>query len=65
MRCLYLKYILHQDEESLLKRFFNFYLEHCSKGDWVYRYTCLADVRELEMIESFDEIKEMSQNKIE
>ena len=59
MRCLFLKYILHQDDKSLLKRFFDLQLEHSSKGDWVY--TCLADLEELEIKESFDEIRQRSQ----
>ena len=63
MRCLYLKYILHEDEERLLKSFFNIQLEHCLKEDWVYMYTCLADLKEMEIKESFEEIKQMSQNK--
>ena len=60
MRCLYLKYVLHQDDNTLLKRFFDLQLEHSSKGDWVN--TCLADLQELNIKESFDEIRKMGQN---
>ena len=58
MRCLYLKYILSQDENSLLYKFFKLQLEQSSKGDWVS--TCLADLKELKIEESLTEIKLMS-----
>ena len=59
MRCLYLRYILNQDENSLLYRFFMLQFENRSKGDWAY--TVLADLNELKITESFEEIKSMSQ----
>ena len=59
MRCLYLKYILSQDEDSLLFKFFKLQEEQSSKGDWVS--TVLADLKELRIEKSLDEIKQMSQ----
>ena len=59
MRCLYLKYILSQDEDSLLFKFFKLQEEQSSKGDWVW--TVLADLKELQIEKSLDEIKQMSQ----
>ena len=59
MRCLYLKYILSQDEDSLLFKFFKLQEEQSSKGDWVW--TVLADLKELRIEKSLDEIKQMSQ----
>ena len=41
MRLLYLKYILHEEETSLLYKFFNLQLDMPTKGDWVS--TCLND----------------------
>ena len=58
MRCLYLKYILSQDEDSLLYKFYMLQLEHSSKGDWAY--TCLSDLKELNITESLEQIKQMS-----
>ena len=61
LRCLYLKYILHEDDESLLKKVFNLQLKEKARGDWVF--TVLEDLKELKITESLDEIKKMSYEK--
>ena len=61
MRLLYLKYILNQDEDSLLQKFFLLQLEKRSKGDWAW--TCIQDLKELNISESLDEIKQLTKNK--
>ena len=58
MRLLYLKYILHENKESLLYKFFTLQLEMPSKGDWTS--TCLKDLQELRIKETLDEIRMMS-----
>ena len=58
MRCLYLKYILQEDENSLLKRVFELQLKDKSRGDWAS--TVLEDLKELQITQSFEVIKEMS-----
>ena len=60
MRLLYLKYILHEKQTSLLHRFFTLQLEQPTKGDWVS--TCLNDLKELKISQTFDEIKLISKN---
>lgn len=61
MRLLYLKYILEQSEETLLRKFFQLQIEEPTKGDWGSQ--CVIDLKELEITETFDEIKEMSKTK--
>ena len=60
MRMLYLKYILHEKQTSLLYKFFTLQLEQPTKGDWVS--TCMEDLKELRISQTFDEIKLMSKN---
>ena len=60
MRCLYLRYILNQDEDSQLRKFFDLQLKHRSKGDWAS--TCLDDLKELRITESPKEIKRINAN---
>ena len=61
MRLLYLKYILEQDEESKLKKFFNLQIEKPSRGDWAS--TCLNDLKQLNLTLSMEDIKLMSKYK--
>ena len=61
MRCLYLWYILSQDENSLLYKFFMLQFENRSKGDWAF--TVLTDLNQLKISQSFDEIRTMSKYK--
>ena len=58
MRLLYLKYILEEDESSLLSKFFKLQLEFPTKGDWAS--TCKNDLKELEIQESLEEIRLMT-----
>ena len=59
-RLLFLKYILNEDNDSLLSKFFYLQLEHPTKGDWAS--TCVKDLSELRISESFQEIEQMSKN---
>jgi hypothetical protein len=61
MRLLYLKYILEQPEESLLKKFLLLQFEKPSRGDWAS--TCLEDLKELDISLSLEEIKKMTKYK--
>ena len=61
MRLLYLKYILLQDEESLISKFLQLQLEQPTKGDWAS--TCLYDLKELQMNLTLEDIKLMSEQK--
>ena len=60
MRLLYLKKILHEDEDSQLLKFFQLQLEFPTKGDWAS--TSLADLKELNISNSLEEIKLMTNN---
>ena len=61
MRCLFLKLILKQDEQSMVYKFFHLQLNQPVKGDWVS--TCLGDLKKLKIFETLEEIKIMSENK--
>ena len=58
LRLLYLKYILTEKENSLVRRFLYLQLEMPTKGDWASR--CLGDLKDLKMPGSIKEIEEMS-----
>ena len=60
MRLLYLKYILEEDDSSLLNKFFKLQLDFPTKGDWAS--TCMNDMKELDINKSLEEIKLMSKN---
>jgi hypothetical protein len=61
IRLLYLKYILLQDEESLIRKFLQLQLEQPTKGDWAS--TCLNDLKQLQMNLTLENIKLMSEHK--
>ena len=61
MRCLFLRNFLKGDENSQIFRFFKLQLHNPVKGDWVS--TILRDLSELEIFESFEEIRNMTKNK--
>jgi hypothetical protein len=61
MRCLFLKQILQQDENSQVYKFFQLQLNQPVKGDWVS--TCLEDLSQLKINKSLEEIKQISENK--
>jgi hypothetical protein len=58
IRLLYLKYILNQNKESMIHKFFTIQLESSGKGDWTTM--CLDNLRELDVQNSLEEIKQMS-----
>ena len=60
MRCLYLKNILNENDESLLRKVFNLQLKQKARGDWAS--TVLNDLNELRFYQSLDDIKQMSEN---
>ena len=43
MRLMFMKYILEQNEESLLNKFFKLQMKFPSRGDWVS--TCFLDLK--------------------
>jgi hypothetical protein len=58
MRILYLKYILDQDDESSLKKFFNIQFQHPVRGPLAS--TVLKDLEEFEITISLEEIKNLT-----
>ena len=60
MRLLYLKYILEEDDSSLISKFFRLQVELPTKGDWAS--TCSNDLKELGITKSLKEIKSMSKS---
>ena len=58
MLVLYMKYILEQTDESLLKKFFYLQLDKPTRGDWAS--TCLKDLEELNISLSLEEIRLIS-----
>ena len=59
-RLLFMKKILHEDDESLINKFFKLQLKSPSRGDWAS--LCLKDLKELRISESMEEIKLMPQS---
>ena len=57
MRCLFLKQILEENEESQIYKFLKLQQNNPTKGDWVS--TCLKDLSNLKIYESIEEIKKM------
>ena len=57
MRLLFLKQILHEDEESLTYKVFKLQLEYPTRGDWAS--SCLTDLQELKVEKSLSQIKLM------
>ena len=49
LRLLYLKYILGQNEDSLVRKFFYLQLKKPNRGDWASQ--CLSDLKELNIQE--------------
>ena len=60
-RLLYLKYILEQPEDSLIKKFFILQLSKPTRGDWAS--SCQEDLKSLKITLSNQEIQEMTKNK--
>ena len=61
LRLLYLKYILEQPEESLVKKFFDLQKNNPTRGDWVTSTN--EDMRKLDINLSYQEIKDMTKYK--
>ena len=57
-RLLYLKYILEQPEDSLIKKFFNLQISEPTRGDWAS--TCQEDLTSLKITLSHKEIQKMT-----
>jgi hypothetical protein len=57
----FLKYILHQEQNSLIFKVFQLQLENPKKGDWAS--SCIQNLKDLDVNMSLREIKEMSHNK--
>ena len=57
IRILYLKYILNQDQDGMLYKFFQIQLKSPSKRDWVTE--CLKNLKDLEIELSLEEIQTM------
>ena len=57
-RLNFLWYILHEDDESLIRRFFKAQQEHPMKSDWVS--TVQNDLKELEIEMNFEEVGKIS-----
>ena len=60
-RLLYLQYILQQSEESSIQKFVKLQLEFPTRGDWAS--TCIEDLKQLKIEESFEEIRIMTKQK--
>ena len=58
MRCLFLKQILNQDENSQVVRFFYLQLNQPVRNDWVS--TCMEDLKKLEIFLAIDDLKNMN-----
>jgi hypothetical protein len=54
------KYILEEDDSSLIGKFFRLQVELPTKGDWAS--TCSNDLKELGITKSLEEIKSMSKS---
>ena len=61
MRLLFLKYILNQEDSSMIKKFFKLQLGQPTRGDWAS--TCLSNLQYLQVNESLEEIEKMTKNK--
>ena len=60
LRLYFLKYILDEEKESLIRRFLELQIKTPTKNDWAS--TCKADIKSLNINLSFEEIGKMSAN---
>ena len=58
---MFLHYILSQNEESLMKKFFNAQLENSTKTDWTSQIE--HDLKELDINLGIEDIQNISKNK--
>ena len=61
LRLFFLKYILNQEDKSLISKFLHLQLENPKRGDWVS--SCVENLEDLDIQLSFSEIKNMSLSK--
>ena len=59
IRMSFLKYILDEDDKSLISKVLKLQLENPTRGDWAS--TCVKDLKQLELSENFQDIKRMKQ----
>ena len=59
-RLLFMHYILQQNEDSTVSKFFYLQLEIPTRGDWAS--TCMKDMNELDIQESIAGIKQLTKN---
>ena len=57
-RLLFLQYILQQSDDSKINQFLKLQFEQPTRGDW--GSTCIQDLKQLGINESFEEIKLMT-----
>ena len=62
MRILFLKFILDENPDSLIHRFYKLQLENPKRGDWAS--ACLENMKQLEIDMSLQEIKTVSENRL-
>ena len=62
MRILFLKYILNENPDSLIHRFYKLQLENPKRGDWAS--ACLENMKYLEIDMSPKDIQTMSENRL-
>jgi hypothetical protein len=55
---LYLKYILNKNKETMIHKFFSIQFESSGNGDWTTM--CTDNIRDLDITNSMEEIKQMS-----
>jgi hypothetical protein len=60
LRLFFMKYILSQEENSLIYKFFNLQIQQPSKNDWAS--TCVTNLKQLDIKLTLEEIKLMSLN---
>ena len=61
MRCLFLHYILKQDENSTLFKMLKLQLEKPTRGDWASE--CFQDLKDFKIEESLEQIQKMTKYK--
>ena len=61
LRLLYLKYILEQNEDSVLRKTLQLQIENPCRGDW--GSTCINDLKELDITLSLQEIRTLTKSK--
>ena len=61
IRLLYLKYVLEQKDDSLVKKFLNLQLNQPTRGDWASQIR--SDLKELNISESFEDLKRMTHSR--